>query len=350
MRKLDMEQKENNNHELRNKRLVETIDTPLSTLPSHDYIHAATSDNTRKAYQSDIRHFLQWGGFLPTSAEAIMQYLQQYAKTLNPRTLVRRLTALKQWHLYQGFTDPTANPAIRKTLSGIKNVHGKPKERAPALTLEALTTMVHYLKSSNRLIDARNSALIQIGFFGAFRRSELANITWENVQFVPEGIEIIIPRSKTDQAGEGQICAIPHSDIDNNSELCPVAALTAWKKQSNCQSGYVFRKISKNNIDQSAIHSSQVNIIIKSVAKACKLPNADRYSSHSLRRGFATAASKEGAPFGAIMRQGRWRHEGTVLGYIEEGKRFDQNAATMLLNKQKIKNEKKPTITNSHRS
>jgi len=31
------------------------------------------------------------------------------------------------------------------------------------------------------------------------------------------------------------------------------------------------------------------------------------------------------------MRQGRWRHEGTVLGYIDEGKRFDQNAADIIL-------------------
>ena len=54
---------------------------------------------------------------------------------------------------------------------------------------------------------------------------------------------------------------------------------------------------------------------------------------HSMRRGFATEASKKGASFAAIMRQGRWRYEGTVLGYIEEGKRFESNAADVLLKK-----------------
>ena len=34
-----------------------------STTPC--YIHAATSENTRIAYQADIRHFVRWGGFLP---------------------------------------------------------------------------------------------------------------------------------------------------------------------------------------------------------------------------------------------------------------------------------------------
>lgn len=103
-----------------------------------DYIHAATSNNTRKAYQSDVRHFINWGGLLPASPESIVNYLHQHATVLNPRTLHRRLTAIKQWHLTQGFADPTSHPYIRKTLTGIKNTHGKPKDKAPALTLDDL--------------------------------------------------------------------------------------------------------------------------------------------------------------------------------------------------------------------
>jgi len=58
--------------------------------------------------------------------------LHAHAETLNSRTLSRRLTALKHWHSYQGFTDPTSHPLVRKTLTGIQNVHGKPKEKAAA--------------------------------------------------------------------------------------------------------------------------------------------------------------------------------------------------------------------------
>lgn len=74
-------------------------------LTRQDYIHAATSNNTRKAYQSDVRHFINWGGLLPASPESIVNYLHQYAAVLNPRTLHRRLTAIKQWHLTQSFDD-----------------------------------------------------------------------------------------------------------------------------------------------------------------------------------------------------------------------------------------------------
>ena len=113
----------------------------IKNAPQNPYLHAATSDNTRSAYRNDIKHFVAWGGLLPTSADNVIAYLQTYASTLNPRTLVRRLTAIKHWHTYQGFFDPTSNPNVRKTLTGIMHVHGTPKEKAATLTIENLVCM-----------------------------------------------------------------------------------------------------------------------------------------------------------------------------------------------------------------
>jgi hypothetical protein len=38
-----------------------SIQNDIIEIPSHNYIHRAASDNTRKAYQADIRHFMAWG-------------------------------------------------------------------------------------------------------------------------------------------------------------------------------------------------------------------------------------------------------------------------------------------------
>jgi len=234
----------------------------VPTSPRH-YIHAATSANTRKAYQADIRHFLQSLRVLPATTESILDYLHDYATTLNPRTLTRRLTALKQWHILQGHPDPTSHPFIHKTLSGIRNTHGKPKNKAPAITLDSLTQIVTHLKKSHRLIDCRNNALLQLGFFGAFRRSEVVTLTWDNIHFVPEGIEILLPRSKTDQAGEGQTCAIPYGD----NALCPVSALLTWQERSQCSTGPIFRQMTRGEIiKHAALKPQHLNTIIKTVA------------------------------------------------------------------------------------
>ena len=71
--------------------------------------------------------------------------------------------------------------------------------------IHRLMNYLIFIHTQNSIISLhwRNNALLQLGFFGAFRRSELANIQIEQLRFVLERIEIMIPRSKTDQAREG---------------------------------------------------------------------------------------------------------------------------------------------------
>lgn len=300
------------------------------------YLEAATSGNTRKAYQMDVRHFISWGGLLPATPDVLLRYLHHYAESLNPRTLKRRLVALKQWHLYQNFADPTAHPLIRKTMTGILHVHGKPAKKAAILSIEDLIVLHDYLKQKDEFWACRDNALLQIGFFGAFRRSELIAIQCEHLRFSAQGVEILIPRSKTDQAGEGQVCAIPYG----NTTLCPIVTLKKWQEIAHIQQGPLFRRLLKGSkIAETAITVHSVNQIIKNVATLCHLTEANEYSGHSLRRGFATSATRNGASFNAIMRQGRWKHEGTVYGYIEEGQRFEANAAKMILEKTSIEKD-----------
>lgn len=304
--------------------------SPIISPQSQYYLHAASSDNTRKAYRSDIRQFIAWGGLLPTTPDIVIRHLTEEASKVDPNTLGRRLTALKHWHTYQGFADPTAHPTVRKLLKGIKRTHGKPKRKAIPLKVDELKAFKTRLDQSSRLIDCRNRVLLLLAFFGAFRRSEVVAIWREHIRFVPEGIEIVISRSKTDQEGEGQICAIPFG----NNILCPVTLLQQWLDDANIQQGPVFRRITKSGrVLEEGIKAGQVNLILKSIAEKYGLAEWQRYSGHSFRRGFATTASQKGASFDAIMRQGRWRHEGTVRGYIEEGKRFDANAAGIILGK-----------------
>ncbi len=286
------------------------------------YLHVSTSNNTRKAYQSDIRHFMHWGGLLPATSDVIIRYLHAFADTLNPRTLSRRLVAIKNWHQYQGFFDPTQHPVVKKTMTGIFNVHGKPKNKARAISLDDLNKIATGLLHEDTLVSVRNCALLLIGFYGAFRRSELVRICLEHLTFSDEGLQIMIPRSKTDQEGEGALCAIPY----NNTALCPVVILEKWLQIAHLQSGYVFRSIHRDQLTDQGLNAQSVSIILKELARKNKLEQVDLLSSHSLRRGFATIASKRGVPFVSIMRHGRWRHEGTVMGYIEEGRLFEDNA------------------------
>lgn len=301
-----------------------------ATVWSNPYINAATSENTRRAYQADIRHFEQWGGLLPTNSESVIAYLQSFASCLNPRTLARRLTALKHWHTYQSFPDPTLHPAIGKTLAGITRTHGRPKEKAPALLPEELYRIISSLAQQQTLRACRDSALLQLGFFGAFRRSELVAVRYEHIQWQDKGIEILVPHSKTDQMSEGRFCAIPYG----NTPLCPVLAVKTWLARSAIITGYIFRPVSRSTIsNDTPLAPIEVNRVLKKRAQEAGILSAQDLSSHSLRRGLATSACRDGASLPAIMRQGRWKNVNTVMEYIEAAQRFDENAADHILKK-----------------
>ncbi|MEO7496835.1 MAG: tyrosine-type recombinase/integrase [Massilia sp.] len=306
---------------------VIAVDVALS-VHHRAVLAAATADNTRRAYRSAVNHYLTWGGVLPADETAIIRYLLTYAATLNPRTLALRLTALSQWHVHQAFPDPASTPTVRKTLTGIARTHGRPKKKAKALPIEDLERIVARLASLGTLKAARDNALLQIGFFGGLRRSELVGIEAEHVGWTPDGIEIMLPRSKTDQMGEGIVKAIPYSA----GPCCPASALRAWLDVADISTGPVFRSISKwGTVGSGALGVGSVNTILEDCATMAQLDYVPDLSSHSLRRGMATSAHRAGADFRDIKKQGGWRHDGTVQGYIEEASRFEENAAGSLL-------------------
>jgi integrase len=289
---------------------------------------AATSANTRRTYQSAIRHFLAWGGLLPADEGAIIRYMLACAETHNPRTVALRITALSRWHVHQDFRDPTATTTVRKTLLGIARTHGKPRRQAKALPVEDLDRISEVLSKAGTLRAVRDNALLQVGFFGGFRRSELVAIRVQHISWETEGVTITLPRSKTDQTGEGIVKALPYG----SGLRCPVTALRIWLEQAGLTDGFVFRSISRwGRIQPDGLHASSVNGLLSAAASQAGLAYAPSLSSHSLRRGMATSARRAGAGFQEIKKQGGWRHDGTVHGYIEEADRFSENAAGALL-------------------
>jgi integrase len=64
-------------------------------------------------------------------------------------------------------------------------------------------------KMPETLTGKRDWAVLMLGFTAAFRRSEIVGLTVADLQRTPDGLFVLIRRSKTDQEGEGHIVAIP---------------------------------------------------------------------------------------------------------------------------------------------
>lgn len=110
-----------------------------------------------------------------------------------------------------------------------------------------------------------------------------------------------------------------------------VFRIETWLEKSRITKGVIFCGMNRwGELNAQPLTPLAVNQIFKRAGES-SIPHPEQFSSHSLRCGLATSASREGASLKAIMCQGRWQQVSTVLGYIEEGQPFHNNAANVIL-------------------
>lgn len=297
------------------------------------YLHAATRANTRLSYQSAIRHFeVEWDGFLPATADSIARYLADHAETLAINTLRQRLAALAQWHLDQGFPDPTKSPIVRKMFRGIRALHPAQEKRAKPIQLDQLAQVAHWLDEAiavayatsdraNELRHRRNKALLLLGFWRGFRSDELTRLRIEYVEIRPgEGISCYFPQTKGDREYHGTTFKAP-----SLTRLCPVEAYLGWTEAAGLENGPVFRKVDRwGRISRNALHPNSLIPLLRTLFTEAGIESATLYSSHSLRRGFASLATANGWDLKTLMEYVGWKNTQSAMRYVESNDAFSK--------------------------
>ena len=281
-------------------------------------LKSSKANNTLRAYKSDFRDFALFcnqNGLnsMPSEPKIITLYLTHLSKSSKFSTLKRRLASISVIHKLNGHYLDTKQPIITENLLGIKRAKGTYQKAKKPILINDLKLIIKAIDKEK----IRDKAIILVGFAGGFRRSELVNIYFQDIDFVPEGVKILIRRSKTDQSGEGSIKAIPYFE---NQEFCPVIALKNYlnKKFSNSDK-------SQKDVKIFEISDKSVALIIKKYAEKAGL-DSSKYAGHSLRSGFATTAAEFGAEERNIMAMTGHKTTQMVRRYIQEANLFKNNA------------------------
>lgn len=297
------------------------------------YLAASSRENTRQSYEAAVRHFeVEWGGFLPASADSVARYLAHYGAVLSISTLRQRLAALAAWHQEHGFADPTKTPMVRKVLRGVQAVHPAEQKRAPPLQIEQLAQVDSCLAdlverahtAGNRpaaLRHMRDRALFLLGFWRGFRSDELSRLRVEHIRVISgEGMECYLPRTKTDRHSKGQTFRAPQL-----SRMCPVSAYLDWVQAAGLQDGPVFRRVDRwGNLGKDALNVDSLLPLLRRVLANSAVDAADLYSTHSLRRGFASWATASGWDLKTLMEHVGWKSAQSAMRYIDLPDPFNQ--------------------------
>ena len=289
------------------------------------------SKNTLRAYKSDIKDFslfcLKHGlKSMPSNPQAISIYLTNMSKLeAKMSTLRRRLVSIGVVHKLKGHHLDTRHPIIIENLLGIKRAKGSFQRGKKPILINHLKLIIEAINKdkSPEIKKLRDKSLILIGFSGGFRRSEIVSIDDEDIEFVEEGLKIIVKKSKTDQFGEGFVKGIPYFSDDL---ICPVKTIKNWLSITKINSGPIFRKFNKGfGLSNIRLSDQTIALIIKYYLNKAGL-DSKSYSGHSLRSGFATVTAESGADERSIMAMTGHKTTEMVRRYIKEANLFKNNA------------------------
>jgi site-specific recombinase XerD len=283
------------------------------------------SENTLRAYKADIADFFSFCNkhnlkFLPTDPNIVSLYLTHLSKTHKFSSLKRRLASISMFHKTKGHYIDIKHPIISENILGIKRVKGSIQKGKKPILINDLKLIVQAINEDNinEFEKLKNKSLILLGFSGGFRRSELVSLLVEDFDFVPEGVKILVRKSKTDQSGEGLVKGIPYFKY---KDLCSVSFAKELIDKLNIKQGKLFDICDKG-----------VALKLKKYATLAGL-DGSKYAGHSLRSGFATSTAEAGAEERNIMAMTGHKSTQMVRRYIKEANLFKNNA----LNKLEIK-------------
>ena len=335
------------------------------------YQRASKADATVRAYTSDARVFQDWCaryGFrsLPATPEAVAGFLVHEAEAgRSASTIGRRCAAIRYAHKLAKLPDPTEDEGVRAALKGARRKVGVAPRQKAAATADILAALL--MRTPDTMTGKRDRALLALGFAGAFRRSELVALDVADLRDHPEGLRVMVRRSKVDQEGQGFEKAIPHGRF-----IRPVALVREWLDASGITEGPLFRPVSRSGnvrghsksgsaagwvtrhppltegeeyspnlgIPRTAAKGAEFSAprlttqavadIIKRYCTAAGL-DASTFGAHSLRAGYITSAAERGADLARIMDQSGHRDPRTVVGYIRRANAFKGHSGSGFL-------------------
>ncbi|MGV1793676.1 site-specific integrase [Rhizobium sp. A37_96] len=292
-----------------------------AALPAHleqladqarDYVEAASSANTRKAYASDWKHFSGWCRrqgleVLPPDPQTVGLYITACAsgaaiagrKPSSVATIERRLSAITWNYAQRGTPLDRKDRHIATVLAGIRNTHATPPRQKEAVLPEHLIAMLETLPRGT-LRGLRDRAMLLIGFAGGLRRSEIVGLDvgrdqtkdsrgW--VEILDKGMVVTV-RGKRGwrevEIGRG-----------SSDATCPVVALQTWLNLARIAHGPLFRRVTGQGKDvgPDRLLDQEVARLVKKAASAAgvrpdltETERAEKFSGHSLRAGLASSA------------------------------------------------------------
>ncbi|MFI5831102.1 tyrosine-type recombinase/integrase [Streptomyces sp. NPDC051578] len=295
-------------------------------------LNRSIADNTDRAYKRWWKMALAWCEVeqrtpLPMTSQTVAEFIGHLMRSTSattgqpysPNSLDQALSAIRTAHFRAGFEGQPGTRAARELIKVHRQDRAKAgwrPRRAKAVTLDVLRLLLAQC-DRNSLSGRRDAAILVLGYGLMGRRSELAAIQLSQLTVSEDWVSVFIPMSKTDTNAKGEDVDVPRAlapDIDAGRI---VTSYVEGLAEFGITSGPLLRAIHSRGAVGKGLSAAAVGEIVKKLAKAANLTDAERTTAHGLRAGGPTDAAERGVPVPFIAEHGRWSKNSTqVLAYV----------------------------------
>lgn len=294
----------------------------VSDDPLAQFLSGQLTERTRKAYYADLCEFFDTDRITPDAIQAItfadvIDYRNSLAALGRKRTTInRKLSSLKAFFRMMvavGMIDK--NPADSTLVKGYRvddPVSGK------SLTRKDLQRILDSAgDEEDDLLRSRNLAILHLLTFGGLRRSEIANVSWED--FTEEGAFQLLRLPDT------------KSGVDQDIKLQSIVLhYLQMYRESLEQHGYsltgkAFISLSRNQSHGSPITDQSINLIVRRYARRAGLTR--NVTAHMFRHTCCTLSIEGGAKPQQVQAHLRHKDLKTTMRYYENRERLTDNAS-----------------------
>ena len=281
------------------------------------YVRAARgafSDNTERAIRSDLEIYTAWCArralrALPATPATIVAFVDAMARQRAPATVRRYVASVATAHKAAGHTKTVKDPVVKLALQRMHRRKGRRQAQAQGLTWPLRQRLID--AAGDRLIDARNRALLAVAYDTLLRRSELVGLQVDDLAIEIHGAAtVLVRRGKADVEGCGAMVYLARDTV---------TMVLDWLRRSRIGDGRLFRSLTKGGTPGEKLDPSQVPRIYKAMALRAGFPSevANSLSGHSTRVGATQDMIACGIELPAIMQAGRWKSTAMVNRYGE---------------------------------
>lgn len=270
---------------------------------------------TLRGYRNDLVLFGEWCDehgheWLPADPATIASFIDRETRDKTLTTVKRRVEAVKFLHRMLDLPSPVAHSEVKLAMRRAMRANRSRPMQSQGLTLEMLERVV--AACPDTLAGKRDAAIMRVGYDSLARSYELTLLEVEHV--AKDRSTVLIPRSKSDLAGEGRLAYLSPQTQD---------ALGEWLDASGITEGPLFRGLHTRKLSGTPMATTGIRRLVKRAGQRAAVTGTETIdlSGHSMRIGAAQDMMAAGLDHVAIMQAGGWKTIDVVARYVE-------NAAT----------------------